>query len=237
MPHPYWPLFDLRLSVADLELRPMTEADLIPLAQLLPDDVEFDPDATRYPGLDEATGRRVIGFQHYWNCFGSWQPQRWRLNFCVRAGGLLVGVQELEATDFVMLRTVDSASHLVPAARGRGIGRQMRRAVLALAFGPLRAQAAISSAWHDNHASLGVSRALGYLPNGESLHRRGDGADTMRAGRTSVSSRLVPIQPAPRQPAGEPSAAGRLLVLVHRQRNEDEQQQHHPAQRVDDRVP
>ncbi len=179
MPHPYWPLFDLRLSVADLELRPMTEADLIPLAQLLPDDVEFDPDATRYPGLDEATGRRVIGFQHYWNCFGSWQPQRWRLNFCVRAGGLLVGVQELEATDFVMLRTVDSASHLVPAARGRGIGRQMRRAVLALAFGPLRAQAAISSAWHDNHASLGVSRALGYLPNGESLHRRGDGADTM----------------------------------------------------------
>lgn len=177
--HPYWPLLDLRLSVADLELRPMTEADQLPLAALLPDDVELDPKATRYPGLYEATNRRVIGFQSYWNSYGSWKPERWRLPFCVRAGGELVGVQELEAEDFALLRTVDSASHLAPGARGRGIGRQMRRAVLALAFGPLEAQAAITSAWHDNHASLAVSRALGYQPNGESLHRREDGADTM----------------------------------------------------------
>jgi RimJ/RimL family protein N-acetyltransferase len=177
--HPYWPLLDLRLSVADLELRPMTEADLLPLADLLPDDVELDPDATRYPGLSEAANRRVISFQHYWNSYGSWRPERWKLAFCVRAGGELVGVQELEAEDFPLLRTVDSASHLVPAVRGRGIGQQMRRAVLALAFGPLRAQAAISSAWHDNYASLAVSRALGYRPNGESLHRRDDGVDTM----------------------------------------------------------
>jgi hypothetical protein len=38
----------------------------------------------------------------------------------------------------------------------------MRAAVLALAFGPLRAAAAISSAVVGNAASLGVSRALGY---------------------------------------------------------------------------
>ena len=56
----------------------------------------------------------------------------------------------------------------------------MRRAVLALAFGPLAAEAAVSSAWQDNHASLAVSRALGYRPNGESRHRRDDGVDTMR---------------------------------------------------------
>ncbi len=179
MTHPYWPLFDLRLEVAGLQLRPMTEADQLPLAELLPDDLELDPAATRYPGLDEAANRRVIGFQRYWNSYGSWRPDRWLLPFCVRANGELVGVQELEAEDFPLLRTVDSASHLAPSARGRGIGRQMRRAVLALAFGPLQAQAAISSAWHDNHASLAVSRALGYRPNGESLHRREDGADTM----------------------------------------------------------
>jgi RimJ/RimL family protein N-acetyltransferase len=52
--------------------------------------------------------------------------------------------------------------------------------VLALAFGPLQARAAITSAWHDNHASLGVSRALGYRPNGESLQARGDRADVMK---------------------------------------------------------
>ena len=38
----------------------------------------------------------------------------------------------------------------------------MRAAVLALAFGPLGARAAISSAVVDNASSLGVSRALGY---------------------------------------------------------------------------
>ena len=179
MAHPYWPLLDLRLRVGELELRPMTEADLLPLADLLPDDLELDPDAIRYSGLSEAVNRRVIGFQRYWNGYGGWRPERWRLAFCVRTGGELVGVQELEAEDFPVLRTVDSASHLVPVARGRGIGRRMRRAVLALAFGPLEAHAAISSAWHDNHASLAVSRALGYRPNGESLHRRDDGVDTM----------------------------------------------------------
>jgi RimJ/RimL family protein N-acetyltransferase len=38
----------------------------------------------------------------------------------------------------------------------------MRAAVLALAFGPLQARAAVSSAVTGNAASLGVSQALGY---------------------------------------------------------------------------
>ncbi len=42
----------------------------------------------------------------------------------------------------------------------------MRAAVLTLAFGPLAAEYAIGSAWSDNHASLAVSRALGYVDNG-----------------------------------------------------------------------
>ena len=52
----------------------------------------------------------------------------------------------------------------------------MRAAVLALAFGPLEAQCAITSAWDDSHASLGVSRAVGYQPNGQYRHRRDDGS-------------------------------------------------------------
>jgi RimJ/RimL family protein N-acetyltransferase len=55
----------------------------------------------------------------------------------------------------------------------------MRTAVLALAFGPLEAQAAITSAWQDNAASIGVSRALGYQPNGESAELRDGRADVM----------------------------------------------------------
>ena len=55
----------------------------------------------------------------------------------------------------------------------------MRRAVLALAFDHLGAEAAITSAWHDNTASLGVSRSLGYRDNGVSSLARDDGVDTL----------------------------------------------------------
>jgi len=180
MTHRYWPLFDLRLVSPDLDLRAMTEADLAPIADLLPDDVELDPAAQTYDVHDARTGRGMVSHQGYWQGYGTWRPGAWRLPFVVRAAGEIVGVQELEGNDFPALRTVDSSSFLVSAARGRGYGKQMRGAVLALAFGPLQAQAAITSAWHDNHASLGVSRALGYRPNGESLEARGDRADVMK---------------------------------------------------------
>lgn len=179
MTHPYWPLLDLRLRTGDLELAPMTEADLAPLADAQPDDLELNPAATRYDGLDECTNRGVVLHQAYWKAMGTWSPQAWELLFVVRRGGAVVGVQGLEGTDFPTLRTVDTSSWLVAPARGAGTGTAMRRAVLALAFGPLEAQAAITSAWHDNHGSLGVSRALGYRPNGESFMARGERVDTL----------------------------------------------------------
>lgn len=180
MTYRYWPLFGLRLATHDLLLRPMAEADLAAIADVLPDDVEQDPASVTYDVGDARTGRGIVSHQSYWKSYGTWSPQAWRLNFVVRAaGGEILGVQELEGNDFLTLRTVDSSSFLVPGARGHGNGKQMRSAVLALAFGPLHARAAITSAWHDNHASLGVSRALGYQPNGESLHAHGDRVDVM----------------------------------------------------------
>jgi RimJ/RimL family protein N-acetyltransferase len=175
MRHPYWPVFDLRLRTADLELRPMTEADLTQLADELPDDLEQDPASTRYDVADPRVRRGIIVHQGYWKYYGSWRPEAWRLNFVVRQAGQLIGVQELEGNDFLTLRIVDTSSYLVAAARGRGLGKRMRAAVLALAFGPLAAEVAITSAWHDNGASLGVSRALGYQPNGESRMEREGG--------------------------------------------------------------
>lgn len=177
----YWPLFDLGLSTPDLRLRPMTEADLGPIADLLPDDVEQDPGPGQYDLGDPRIGRGIVSHQAYWRAYGTWRPRAWRLPFVVRTpAGEILGVQELEGDDFPTLRTVDSSSFLVTAARGRGLGKQMRTAVLALAFGPLAAEAAITSAWHDNHASLGVSRALGYRPNGESLHAHPGRVDVLK---------------------------------------------------------
>ena len=175
----YWPLFELRITSPDLVLRPMREADLGTVSDLLPADLELDPAATRYAVSDEQRGRGIITHQGYWKAFGTWEPSAWRLGFVVLSGQEIVGFQELEGNDFLLLRTVDTSSFLIPSVRGRGFGKQMRRAVLALAFGPMEAAAAITSAWHDNLASLGVSRALGYRPNGESLHAREARADVM----------------------------------------------------------
>jgi RimJ/RimL family protein N-acetyltransferase len=179
MAYRYWPLFDLRIDAPDLSLRPMAEADQAAVADLLPDDVELDPAATRYVTGDAQVERGIVVHQAYWRAYGTWRPEAWRLNFVVSAAGQIIGAQELEGVDFLTLRTVDTSSFLVRSARGRGYGKQMRRAVLALAFGPLDAHAAITSAWHDNAASLGVSRALGYQPNGELFHPRGDSVDVM----------------------------------------------------------
>ena len=174
-----WPLFDLRIEAADVELRPMTESDLEFVSDLLPDDVEIDPMSITYPGYGERMKRSLSVHQGYWKSFGSWSPEAWRLGFVVINQSRMIGFQELEGNDFLRLRTVDSASFLVPEFRGRGLGRQMREAVLTLAFGPLNAEAAITESWHDNYASLGVSQSLGYRPNGEGMHRRGEGADVM----------------------------------------------------------
>jgi RimJ/RimL family protein N-acetyltransferase len=174
MGNPYWPMFDLRLTTDDLQLRHLTEPDLTSLASILPDDAEQDPSSTSYPGLDPDRNRAVVVHQDYWRARGNWRPESWALSFGVFRDGELMGYQGLEGDDFTRLRTVDSSSFLTTATRGHGLGKQMRAAVLALAFGPLGARFAITSAWTDNYASLGVSRALGYVDNGVTAHRRGD---------------------------------------------------------------
>lgn len=166
-----WPLFDLRLRQGELLLRPVTEADLPTLVALLPADVELDPSLP--------AEREHAVHQGYWRGLGSWSADAWALSMLVLRGDEPLGVQGLEGTQFPLLRTVDTSSWLRTESRGQGVGKAMRTAVLGFAFRELGAQAAVSSAWHDNAASLGVSRRLGYRPNGEHLHRRGEGADVM----------------------------------------------------------
>ena len=161
-----WPLFDLTLRCGPVVLRPVTDADLVALAAVLPDDVELDPHKERFPGLAAERDRQRRFVQGAWHSRGSWSPTSWCLDLGVEADGQLVGLQSLEGDDFAKLGTVDTGSWLVVAARGRGIGTAMRAAVLGLAFDHLGAVAAISSAVLDNHASLEVSRRLGYVENG-----------------------------------------------------------------------
>ncbi|MFJ5926001.1 GNAT family N-acetyltransferase [Kitasatospora sp. NPDC092948] len=105
----------------------------------------------------------------------------WRLYFVVLLDGEPIGMQDLVGADFARFGTVSSFSWLAPDRRGQGIGREMRAAVLHLAFAGLGAREAESDAFVDNHASNKVSRTLGYEPNGTTWDsRRGEVAPIQR---------------------------------------------------------
>ena len=163
-----WPLFDLRIATGRLTLRLPSEDEAIALVSNAPDDLETDPSWTTPAGAPRPVSTAVL--QWYWRALGEWRTEHWRLPLGVWCDDELVGFQELEAERFAMLRTVESSSWLVPSARGRDIGKEMRAAVLALAFDHLGATVATSGAWEWNAASLGVSRALGYVDNGWFTH-------------------------------------------------------------------
>lgn len=171
---PYWPVFGLVLRHGDLVLRPLIEADLDALTRVLPADLEMNPHTPRPFGLDDEHARAAALHQEYWKALAGWAPDAWELNFGVWKDGRLLGTQTLEGTDFAVLRTVETASWLTTAARGQGLGKQARLAVLGLAFEGLGAQVALTEAWADNETSLGVSRSLGYRPNGSVLRKRDD---------------------------------------------------------------
>jgi hypothetical protein len=68
-----------------------------------------------------------------------------------------------QAQDFSLLRSVGTGSWLGTEYQGQGIGKEMRSAVLHLAFAGLGAQIARSGAYFDNEASLRVSRCSATL--------------------------------------------------------------------------
>jgi len=169
------PLFGIRMHCSEITLRPLREGDLPHLAAIQPDDYEHDPRADVFPELDVSRHRTRLVYQDYWRSMGTWSPSSWSLGFVVEYEGSTVGVQSLEAENFLALGTVDSGSWLVRSVRGRGVGARMRMAVLSLAFDHLGARAAVSSARRDNAPSLAVSKRLGYLDNGVSLNASGSG--------------------------------------------------------------
>lgn len=179
-----WPPHGLVLTAPDVVLRGMTEADAFALARVAPPDLEHDP---RLPDLG------VPVLQAYWGQLGGWRREDWVLPFVVLHEGEPVGLQALEGADFAVRRTVDTHSWLVPQARGRGLGTQMRAVVLELAFAHLGARWAVSEAFEDNAASLGVSRALGYRDNGVDLRRHGDAVRTMQRLRLDAQDWRCPV--------------------------------------------
>ena len=174
-PSSYWPFFELSIVTPRVTLRYVDDALAAGLMELVAREGVHDPATmpfsipwTRF----EPPLLQRQGMQYFWQLRAEAKPEAWELPFAVHADGRLVGVQSLMAKGFAITRAVSTGSWLVRSAQGRGIGKQMRTAVLHLGFAGLGAESAITSAFADNPASLGVTRALGYQENGWSIDDR-----------------------------------------------------------------
>jgi len=177
-----WPLFGLRLATPRLELRPIRDED-IPAA------VEAARSGIHEPGRNPFStawaeapthelGPRMA--QWHWRCRAECTPESWTLLLGIWHEGVLVGCQDVGAKDFAALKTVSTGSWLKQSVQGRGLGNEMRAAVVLYAFDWLGAEAAESEAALWNQSSLGVSRALGYELNGITRKAWGPKVETVQ---------------------------------------------------------
>jgi RimJ/RimL family protein N-acetyltransferase len=171
-------LYGLRLRTPRLELRLGDRKELEMLAEVArqgihpPGEMPFAvpwTDASGDPGFVSD----VVA--HHEQVLAAWTPEEWRLNLLAFHDGAPVGSQALRAAGFAVERTVDTGSWLGAASQGRGLGTEMRAAVLELAFGRLGARVA-RSGWLESGGgrSAAVSARLGYREVGTHLeHPRG----------------------------------------------------------------
>jgi RimJ/RimL family protein N-acetyltransferase len=172
----FWPLFDLVVRTPRLEWRAPTDDDFAGLIEVVDRGVH-DPQTMPFhvPWTDaEPAARAIAAAQHWWGVRASWSPNDWNYNGAIFVEGRPVGIQGMLARNFAVVRSVESASWLGREYQGRGLGREMREAMLHLAFAGLGAEEALSGAFDDNAASLATSRAAGYEENGEARGWRRD---------------------------------------------------------------
>lgn len=179
----YWPLFELSITTPRLILRPPSLDDLDELGDRAAEGIHEEgfmpflfPWSEASPE-DRARSTILYNFRKW----GEFAAADWSLPLVVVHEGQVVGTQEIMGKDFPVTREVSTGSWLGRRFQGKGIGTEMRTAVLHLAFAGLGARYAVTHAFVDNHASLTVTRKLGYREDGISVHdRKGEPVATQR---------------------------------------------------------
>lgn len=164
----YFPAFGLEVRTPKLVLRLPDDDDLVELTELAvrgvhpPEQMPFTVPwtAVASPHLE----RNSLGFG--WLSRASLQSEDWRLNLVTVVDGEIVGTQGVMGSKWSATKVAESGSWIGQNFQGRGIGREMRHAALQLMFDGFGAAEALTFAYADNPASLAVTRALGYEPNG-----------------------------------------------------------------------
>ncbi|GIG57001.1 putative succinyl-CoA transferase [Longispora fulva] len=180
----HFPLVGLRLRTPRLELRLPGPEELAALADVAAEGVH-DPAEMPFttPWTDLAPAERALSvIQFHWTRLGANTRENWGLPLTVLHDGVVVGQQDISAKNLAVRREVGTGSWLGRRHHGKGIGTEMRAAVLHLAFEGLGVVSARSAAFETNPSSLAVSRKLGYELDG--IDR-----DVVRGG-VSVTRRL-----------------------------------------------
>lgn len=174
-----WPTDALCLRTPRLESRPVIEAEFPELIEAIlagihpPAEMPFGVPWTDAPAEELAAN----SLRHFWSARAMVARHGWTLQLGVRCDGRLDGKQELKSDHFGVTRVVSTGSWLTRDVQGRGIGSEMRAAVLLFAFDHLGAEQAESGAFVDNPASNAVSRRLGYVENGRHVRHRRPGEE------------------------------------------------------------
>ena len=164
----YWPLGALILRTPRLELRQPTDDELAVIAEVAASGIHHpgeQPFLTPWTHLPP--GQRALHvIQGHWASRGGWTVESWSLGLGVFYGEQPIGMVNLRAQDFTVLREVKTASWLGLEFHAQGFGTEARSALLHLAFENLAAESAITEVFQGNAASQGVSRKLGYKHDG-----------------------------------------------------------------------
>ncbi|WP_043617973.1 GNAT family N-acetyltransferase [Nonomuraea candida] len=166
-----WPLLGLRITTPRVELAIPDTRDLLHLARASGDLQPAGEPRFQQAFLYEPSPQRERRLlQLHWRALAHWRPESWNLQLAVRVDGLAVGVQNMWAGDFAIVRSVETGSWITQDCQGRGYGTEARAAVLELAFAHLHALEARTSFVEGNGASERVSRKLGYVDNGRRVY-------------------------------------------------------------------
>jgi RimJ/RimL family protein N-acetyltransferase len=166
-----WPPAGVVVRTPRLELRWPSQDDLLALAGVAAAGIHdeammpFTVPWTRASA--EGRARSVLTWN--WGRWGAWRAQDWSWAAVTVVDGVVVGSQGMQAKAFGVTRTAETGSYIGREHQGRGIGKEMRAAMLHLLFAGLDGERALTGAFEDNAASLGVTRSLGYRPNGETI--------------------------------------------------------------------
>lgn len=167
----------LRIRSGPLELRGLTDEDLVGLAELArrgihpPETMPFNVPWTDAPAAELPLNL----LQYHWRSRADFTPAAWDLHLGVWRDGVLLGTQGVSTSDFLVTRTGETGSWLAREHHGQGVGTAMRRLLCAVLFDHLDFAEVTSGAFLDNPASRGVSRKVGYRENGVRRLRRREG--------------------------------------------------------------